>query len=318
MDSKVVSCEACHQLVDAVRVSPEPYLHTSVFSSLSTCVARCGSENCQVQHGAIENIVGHAAVVILILGMTFETVHGMRGFVDRDPHGDHLFRVLGMDAKDAVIVCYDRGNAPTPSIRRNHAGHNVLGLQGGFHDIKKKYPFLIGHCDIILNDYSTSKFFPDAFPAILSRLLTPSTGYALLRGISRRPPYVDYPSEDKVLPNLEQVLYNVRLQNLLIPVRTSCAHVRLAQVLYQAQQQSGTNISYDAIVIYAGRRLRAADTLCHVPPDSTLHIVVTLGPHFIDPYEGRFYAHEQAVYDPYPIVHNAEPNPTGVWSLVSQ
>jgi hypothetical protein len=327
MDSKDVSCEACNVFLDEVRISPERYLQTSTFSELSTCASKnCGIGNCQVrvmpgvyfcsQHKSIHNIISDANKVILVLGMTVDTIpnDAIRGFIERDPNGDHLFRVLNIDAKDVVIVCYDMLNGPTPSIRRQAAGHTLLGLQGRFDQLIQKYPGLVGQCDLILNDYSTSKFFPDDFPNTIARLLTPVTGQALLRGLSRHIPYVDYEPRDKeICPS--QKIYNVTLLNgKVIPIHVP-HNVRLAQVLYQVQLQSRTRVSSDAIVVFAGRRLLATDSLRHVPTGSTLHIVVTLGQHFVDAYEKQFKVHQQSDYYHYPIIHEVEPKPTGVWLL---
>jgi hypothetical protein len=315
MDSDDVSCEQSTLFLRSVEEHPDDYLETSVFSELPRCMATCDDTPCPIRDN-VNSIIMDARVVILILGMTVETMYNgtIRGFIERDFNGVHLFRELDMTADGVVIICYDTGNDRMPTIRHAPAGHVVIGLNGLFDTIVRNYPVLEGRCDIVLNDYSTAKFFRDNFHHVLSSLLTRETGFALLQDIVRRAPVLPYQCADMEISG-EPRDYNISLMNGRIIQVQSSVSARLAQVLYQAQIVSGTIISRNASVICSGRRITAEDMLYNVHIDSTLSIVTPIGQHYIEPYEDIFNVYPMTGY---PIVHYARVTPTGVWMLTSR
>jgi len=237
----------------------------------------------------------------------------VRGLEDRDLNGDYLFEQLLLTADGVVIICYDQENTSDPVIRHPPAGHTVIGLKGRFDQILHLFARLEGRCNIILNDYSTAKFFPASFPTLLSRLTTPDTGFALLQDIRRRGPVVPYTPDDMRIVVPTKRTYRVSLFNgATITVATSSS-AYLAQVLYQAQRLSGISIARDTVVVFAGRQILADDSLFHIATDSTLHLILRPSVHWIESYETLFDAYQMTGY---PIEHAAQPSPTGVWMLL--
>jgi hypothetical protein len=261
----------------------------------------------------IEHIVTNGQKVVLILGITVSSMYDGMLLGIRD-------RVVNLPEACDVVICYDA------AIEKNNhevwGNRTLIGLGGQFAEIVEKYPYLAGRCDIVLNDYSTAKFFPAQFPATVFNLIRPRTGIALLQDLTRKPLIVPFRIDDQTEPAHDSFSdhYDVMLlDGRKIRVSGIPRHpikFTAAQLLLRVQTLSQSTISRDVGMIQAGRRIRADENLIGTRLSGSLfHLVQKLGLHFVDEYSKYFQVHQQYPYTPYPVVHQKQDIATGVWLL---
>jgi hypothetical protein len=323
-DSKDSSCVECMAFIQSIAENPDPYLASTVFSDKSTCRGLCGDQPCPIrisgdhvypfceQH-LIENIVTRGHKVVLILGITVSTMYNgtMHGIRDR---------VVHLPEACDVVICYDI--AIEKDDHEVWEGRTLIGLGGSFDRILQKYPYLVRGCDLVFNDYSTAKFFPSDFPAILFKLLRTETGVALLQDITCEPPIVPFRIGDRTEPTHESLPchYEVRLMDgrtvRVSGISRKQKTFTAAQLLFRVQILSQSVLSRDTRLSYAGTLVGADEDLLGTRSSgSTFHLVTMMGTHFIDPYATYFQIHRQYPYAPYPVSHRVRERATDVWML---
>jgi hypothetical protein len=219
-----------------------------------------------------------------------------------------------------VVICYDA--AIEKDSHEIWGERTLIGLGGVFDEIMQRYPYLVGRCDIILNDYSTAKFFPTHFPETLFKLLRTKTGIALLQDLTQEPLIVPFRTDDQTVPTSDSFSdhYIVMLLNgqeiRVDGIQRHQKRFTAAQLLFRIQTLTRSVISRDAKMIYAGVLISADENLLETRPSgSRFHLVQRMGLHFVEQYSTYFQVDQQYPYAPYPVTHRMKDIATGVWLL---
>ena len=163
----------------------EPYLHMYSLQLMTSELRNDTSTENQVTfisyYDSIKACIIDARIIILVVGSNYDEFKELHQKIRT------LFDAFHIDSHGVMIVYYDNSTPTSDSYDRFVAKeYCMIRIHGSFSEIYHKYPFLTRNCDIILSDFSTNALFPCGFPVILSLLLTPLTGTAILHGLSRR------------------------------------------------------------------------------------------------------------------------------------
>jgi hypothetical protein len=246
----------------------------------------------------MENVIIQAPYVILIYGIqASKASFGLTGIKKRQfslqyPPG-------------TCIICCDT----LESIHFTEAwnDHILFGLNVSFEDLLTDFPFLVGRCDLVLNDYSTSKFIHA--PNDIHRLVSP-TGTAILQGFDERPPHIPFHPEKPLCTTTgKKIIINLmseehRHQIIYIPDDGSI--ITLSRILYNIDP----NLSRNIRMVSMGRYFQLNENINtdQIPSGCIFHQVLRMGRGFIDPYLQLFtyVKHSQCEY---PLSH---PHRTGI------
>jgi hypothetical protein len=228
-------------------------------------------------------------------------------------------RTIHLPASCDVVICYDA--AIETDGHERWGDRTLIGMGGYFDEMIQRYPYLVGRCDIVLNDYSTAKFFPTHFPETLFKLLRIKTGIALLQDLTRKPPIVPFRTVDETTPKTDSSSFHYEVmlmdgRNIRVDgISRHQKRFTAAQLLFRVQTLSQSVLSRDTRMIHAGVLIDADENLLGTRASgSRFHLVQRLGLHFIEQYSTYFQLH-QYPYTPYPVVHRMQAVTAGMWML---
>jgi len=265
-----------------------------------------------MDQNALEEIVKSSQNVVLILGITVRTMYegSIEGIRDR---------TTDLPESCDVVICHDRANKKNSFEKWGN--RTLIGIGGYFNKIIQEHPYLVGCCDIILNDYSTSKFFPEHFPETLLQLLRTETGFALLQDLAQKPLIVPFRSEDMTFQtsddNVACVYFIVVLMDgreiRLDGIYRFQKQFTVAQLLFRVQTLTRSVVSRDALMIYAGKLFSTDENLIDREPGTRFNLVRKMGLHFVEQYSTYFQVLQS--YAPYPVKHSKKDTAADVWML---